>query len=77
MHSSRVGILDTAGIAANTTDNASHEVPSTDHFVASTVNTAGTANIADIAFDPNMGRSRGHKLAPVRRGCLGRAKPTV
>jgi hypothetical protein len=75
MHSSRVGILDTAGIAANTTDNASHEVPSTDHFVASTVNTAGTANIADIAFDPNMDRSRG-KPAPVRRGCLGRAKPT-
>ena len=79
LQSSRVGILDTADMAANTTDSASHEAPSTDHTVASTANIAATANTADTdTGHPNMDRSsRDHKLVLVRRGCLGRAKPTV
>ena len=37
-------------------------VDSTDHFVANTVNTAATANIADTEH-PNTDRSKGHRTA--------------
>ena len=37
-------------------------VDNTDHFVANTVNTAATANIADTEH-PNTDRSKGHRTA--------------
>ena len=67
MKSSRVGIFDTAGRAADIADSASHGDRSTDRIVANTVNTAATANIADIEH-PNTDHSRIHMAAPEDRG---------
>ena len=66
-------------MAVNITGSASHGGRSTDHIVASTLDTAATANTADIADTehPNMDCSRGHMPVPVRRDCLRRAKPAV
>jgi hypothetical protein len=47
MNSSRVGIFDTADRASGIAGSALHGDRSTDRFVANTVNTAATANIAD------------------------------
>lgn len=62
MNSSRVGIFDTADRAADIVDSAPHAARSTDHFVADTVNTAATANIADTEH-PHTDRSKGHRTA--------------
>jgi len=62
MKSSKVGIFDTAGRAADIADSASHGDRSTDRIVANTVNTAATANIADTEH-PNTEHSRGHMTA--------------
>ena len=62
MNSSRVGIFDTAGMAADIAGSASHGARNTDHFVANIVNTAATANIADTEH-PNTDRSKGHRTA--------------
>ena len=67
MKSSKVGIFDTAGRAADIADSASHGDRSTDRIVANTVNTAATANIADIE-DPHTDHSRVHRAAPEDRG---------
>jgi hypothetical protein len=63
MNSSRVGIFDTADRAADIAGSALHGGRSRDHFVANTVNTAATANIADTEH-PNTDHSRGHMTAP-------------
>ena len=60
LNSSRVGIFDTADRAADIVDSAPHAARSTDHFVADTVNTAATANIADTEH-PHTDRS--HRTA--------------
>ena len=62
LNSSRVGIFDTADRAADIVGSAPHAARSTDHFVADTVNTAATANIADTEH-PNTDRSKGHRTA--------------
>jgi hypothetical protein len=62
MNSSRVGIFDTAGMAADIAGSASHGARSTDRIVANTVNTAATANIADTEH-PHTDRSKGHRTA--------------
>ena len=67
MKSSRVGIFDTAGRAADIADSASHGDRSTDRIVANTVNTAATANIADTE-DPHTDHRRVHRTAPEDRG---------
>jgi hypothetical protein len=82
MHSNRVGIFDTAGMAADIVGSASHGARSMDHIVANRPNIAATANNADTANtvdieDPNMGRSRGHTLAPEGRGHPKQAKRRV
>ena len=75
MNSSKVGVFDTAGIAVNTAGSASDVIPSTDHIVASTAN---TADIADTAFDPNMDHSnKGRMPVPEGRGRPRQAKPAV
>ena len=67
MNSSRVGIFDTADRAADIVGSAPHAARSTDHFVADTVNTAATANIADTEY-PNTDRNKDHMTAPEERG---------
>ena len=67
MNSSRVGIFDTADRAADIVGSAPHAARSTDHFVADTVNTAATANIADTEY-PNTDRSKDHMTAREERG---------
>jgi len=62
LNSSRVGIFDTADRAADRAGSAPHAARSTDHFVADTVNTAATANIADTEH-PHTDRSKGHRTA--------------
>ena len=66
MKNSRVGIFDTAGRAADIAGSASHGDRSTDRIVANTVNTAATANIADIEH-PNTDHSRVRMAAPEDR----------
>ena len=63
LNSSRVGIFGTADRAANRAGSASYGDRSTDHFVANTVNTAATANIAGTEH-PNTDRNRDHRTAP-------------
>ena len=65
MNSSRVGIFDTAGMAADIAGSAPRGARSTDRIVANTVNTAATANIADIE-DPHTDHI--HRAAPQDRG---------
>jgi hypothetical protein len=82
MHSSRVGTVDTAGMAGDIAGSASHGARSMDHIVANRPNTAATANNADTANtvdieDPNMDRSRGHMPAPEDRGHSKQAKRRV
>ena len=67
MRSSRVGILDMAGKAADIVGSGAHGVRSTDRIVANTVNTAATANIADIEHR-HTDHSRIHRAAPEDRG---------
>ena len=67
MNSSRVGIFDTADRAADIVGSAPHVARSTDHFVADTVNTAATANIADTEH-PHTDRSKGHRTAREHSG---------
>ena len=67
MRSSRVGIPDTAGKAADIVGSEARGVRSTDRIVANTVNTAATANIADIEH-PHTDHSRIHRAAPEDRG---------
>jgi hypothetical protein len=75
MHSSRVGIFDTAGTAVSIAGSALHVVRSTDHIVA---NTANTADIADTVFHSNMDHSsKGHMPVPEGRGHPRQAKPAV
>ena len=62
LNSSRVGIFDTADTAADIVDSAPHAARSADHFVADTVSTAATANIADTEH-PHTDRSKGHRTA--------------
>ena len=62
MRSSRVGILDMAGKAADIVGSGAHGARSTDRIVANTVNTAATANIADTEH-PHTDRSKGHRTA--------------
>src|SRR2546427_12343124 len=76
MRSSRVGILDMAGKAADIVGSGAHGVRSTDRIVANTVNTAATANTADTEH-PNMDRSKGHRPVPEGRGCQRQAHPKV
>jgi hypothetical protein len=76
MRSSRVGIPDTAGKAADIVGSGARGVRSTDRIVANTVNTAATANTADTEH-PNMDRSRGHRPVPEGRGCPRQANPKV
>ena len=76
MRSSRVGIPDTAGKAADIVGSGARGVRSTDRIVADTVNTAATANTADTEH-PSMDRSKGHRPAPEGRGCSKQEKPAV
>ena len=73
MNSSRVDIFGTADRAADRAGSASHAARNTDHFVANTVNTAATANIADTEH-PNTDRSKVHRTAREDSGCLRPAK---
>jgi hypothetical protein len=80
LHSSRVGIVDTSGIAVDIAGSASHGVRSTDHIVANTPSIAATANTADIADTehPNMDcSSKDYMPAPEGRGCSKQEKPAV
>jgi len=76
MRSSRVGIPDTAGKAADIVGSGARGVRSTDRIVANTVNTAATANTADTEH-PHMDRNKGHRPAPEDRGCPRQANPKV
>jgi hypothetical protein len=77
MHSSRVGIFDTAGTAGDIAGSASHGARSTDRIAANTVSTAATANSANTADteNPNRNRSRDHMAGREGRGRLSQAKP--
>jgi hypothetical protein len=78
-HNSKVGTVETAGMAVDIAGSASHGDRSTDQFVADTLDTAATANNADIANTadtehPRKDRSRGHMPVPEDRGHPGQAK---
>ena len=70
-HSSRVGTVDTSGMAAGIAGSAIRGTHSTDHIVANTLNIVDPANTADTELHPNMD----HMPVPVRRGCPRQAKP--